>query len=943
MKTSLQPKGNDTLVGNNENNILIGGEGNDQLTGGIGYDILNGGSGQDDYIIQAGTIGDITVIKGFNTSSGEKIDISAMNNQISGFSSLIINYNKSGSAVITCPTGQQIIIEDVGNGSIGSGHFTGNASVYESGAGNDVLHGGNQNDYIKGNAGNDQLYGYGGMDTIDGGKGSDIIYDGAGNDSIIGGEGSDSFVIYAQESTMNGTTIIEHDIIADFDSSNTNEKLYITGYGNKDTAQKVLERAEQINDGIKLHLLDGKTVLLENVSKNDLTIDHFVVGDGSVKKRLHNKVNEITIDQNSKRKTAIDENKKLTDIDNEIKIKKYDIDIYHKNEEVIQANREKNIGSEFNISDSFSEIGEIDVKQINSEQFIVAWNEINGDTFDTHVQVFNQYGDAINEDTIISTRSMLDNHEDVAINNINNGKFKIGTVGEKNNVTQSSNWTTIQLNKNNEIEINELITNNVEQKTISKYELETLDIDLYGESTQDRIKQIQLYEDIVNEIKTPNYNKEYLTIDALDNGIALHLTSNIEGSFRLTSKKEQTYIRKMNADRDVDRYYEITSKYYKTIKSNLIIDLLMGDSHLDMINSNNDAQNMQTYNDLVSWESNEKNYKTIIHKVQNKRTNWDKNHVFTKYNETTKENPDTLSEPIKYNACGFEYKSGIGVCYQTLNGDNEIELRVKIKQNNGSDTDIKIHTMDRSSNETQFISKAHQLNDGRIIVIWTESDANGIGTKIKATIIDKDRNKKSDISIIENDNGYINDINIEYIGSTKFIITWTNINGQDGDGSGVYQQTINVIKTEDNKNSIESTDGNRNLVNIEYKGNQINKGLQMLDEDKAVFFWSDENEGLKGIVLQKDTQDSSSENNKHLNNTSDSFTINNRSSNLQVTSLGQKIFNNPTTESFINLSKENKDRYIKLKNNLKEMIEIKYEFIQKNKKITQMNIYKITI
>ena len=125
---------------------------------------------------------------------------------------------------------------------------------------------------------------------------------------------------------------------------------------------------------------------------------------------------------------------------------------------------------EFNIGNGKT-IGEVDVKQItigdsSEERFIVAWNEINENHFDTHVQIFNQYGEAISSDTIIeSNRESYNSNEDVAIINSGNGSYQIGIVGRTNEDDHSgkswlrrenTHWKKVSLTENNDhtIEIN---------------------------------------------------------------------------------------------------------------------------------------------------------------------------------------------------------------------------------------------------------------------------------------------------------------------------------------------------------------------------------------------------------------------------------------------------------------------------------------------------------
>ena len=54
-------------------------------------------------------------------------------------------------------------------------------------AGDDMLHGGIDNDILNGGKGSDLLYGYSGNDYLNGGRGGDNIYGGSGNDKLYGG------------------------------------------------------------------------------------------------------------------------------------------------------------------------------------------------------------------------------------------------------------------------------------------------------------------------------------------------------------------------------------------------------------------------------------------------------------------------------------------------------------------------------------------------------------------------------------------------------------------------------------------------------------------------------------------------------------------------------------------------------------------------------------
>src|SRR5206468_1069815 len=76
------------------------------------------------------------------------------------------------------------------NGFGGDDVFDNLTSVKSSafgGAGNDILRGGHNNDYLCGGAGNDELHGREGNDLMFGDAGDDLMRGGQGNDRMFGG------------------------------------------------------------------------------------------------------------------------------------------------------------------------------------------------------------------------------------------------------------------------------------------------------------------------------------------------------------------------------------------------------------------------------------------------------------------------------------------------------------------------------------------------------------------------------------------------------------------------------------------------------------------------------------------------------------------------------------------------------------------------------------
>jgi Ca2+-binding RTX toxin-like protein len=115
------------------------------------------------------------------------------------------------------------------------------------GVGNDLLLGGDGNDLLFGNMDNDQLYGGTGNDSLYGGKGNDLLFgeDGddilsgdLGADTLRGGQGNDTFVIGRRSDSFSaqtgqistgGATVLEADVIEDFNQFGQDQIKLIGG------------------------------------------------------------------------------------------------------------------------------------------------------------------------------------------------------------------------------------------------------------------------------------------------------------------------------------------------------------------------------------------------------------------------------------------------------------------------------------------------------------------------------------------------------------------------------------------------------------------------------------------------------------------------------------------------------------------------------------------
>ncbi|MBT7082342.1 MAG: hypothetical protein HN929_12930, partial [Chloroflexi bacterium] len=159
-------KGDDTLLGNDEDNILTGGGGSDTIHGRDGDDILSGETGDD--TLYGGDGGDILsggqgddVIDGY-IMGGDSADDDGIDtvSYVEAESGVVINLSMSGTPQDT----QALGIDTLNNveGVMGSEY----------------------DDILTGNADNNILLGQSGNDIIQGGEGDDIMFGGEGFDFV---------------------------------------------------------------------------------------------------------------------------------------------------------------------------------------------------------------------------------------------------------------------------------------------------------------------------------------------------------------------------------------------------------------------------------------------------------------------------------------------------------------------------------------------------------------------------------------------------------------------------------------------------------------------------------------------------------------------------------------------------------------------------------------
>ncbi|QDL56146.1 calcium-binding protein [Rhodoferax aquaticus] len=232
--------GNDTMYGGAGNDTLTGDYGNDTLIGGVGNDILYGGLGNDTYVFKAGDGYDWISESDASTGNTDTVlftDIKSTD--ITGI------YNNGGSLRITYGStdvlnisgflasadyrmelfkfsdGVTWTVADIMarvsiQGTAGDDTMTGQDGqvnrMYGL-AGNDKITGSTKDDVLDGGAGNDTLTGDYGNDTLIGGVGNDILYGGLGNDTYVfkAGDGYD-WISENDASTGNTDTVLFTDI-----------------------------------------------------------------------------------------------------------------------------------------------------------------------------------------------------------------------------------------------------------------------------------------------------------------------------------------------------------------------------------------------------------------------------------------------------------------------------------------------------------------------------------------------------------------------------------------------------------------------------------------------------------------------------------------------------------------------------------------------------------
>jgi len=273
-------EGSDALFGGNGFDILHGGAGRDYLTGGAGNDFLDGGEDGDVYLYYSVANDGFDEIRDTGTSG--RVIILAADDSVElglGMSFSIDN----GIEIISKGRSSDLTIQgsDEGNNwDFTSVLLYGIASI-NSGDGMDIVRGNDRADTINGEAGHDQLYGGGRGDILSGGDDSDFLFGEEGADFLYGDAGNDILTGGLDNDTLTGGTGYDifvigpdsgRDVVTDF---NVDEDLIDLSAYNSDVSEL---RYSQNSEGITL-FMGTSSVFLENVFRDDLTVDHFIFVD----------------------------------------------------------------------------------------------------------------------------------------------------------------------------------------------------------------------------------------------------------------------------------------------------------------------------------------------------------------------------------------------------------------------------------------------------------------------------------------------------------------------------------------------------------------------------------------------------------------------------------------------------------------------------------------
>ncbi|MGC6366894.1 MAG: tandem-95 repeat protein [Candidatus Marinamargulisbacteria bacterium] len=246
------------------------------------------------------------------------------------------------------------------------------------------------------------------------------------------------------------------------------------------------------------------------------------------------------------------------------------------------------------------------------------------------------------------------------------------------------------------------------------------------------------------------------------------------------------------------------------------------------------------------------------------RKSW-KTHWGDKHSESSTKTVTGYPGPfsVPYDPVTFDMGNNVGILHQVAQGE-AVQLRLQIvNKNTGAhvaDSTIGSYYIEEGNQayRSYINMDAAQLDDGRIVVVWTNLDSSARGYQINAKVLSANgQNESSNHTIVVPNNGYgVTDIQMAKLTEGKFAITWSSTGGQDGSGDGVYSQIIAVTGAP-GKSVIERV-GEDGLISVETEGNQANRDILNLADDEVVFFYYDNaSKSIKGRVLRENTETNS--------------------------------------------------------------------------------------
>lgn len=276
-------QGNDTFNAGNGDDVLRGGDGRDQGTmsggndrafGGAGDDVIRGGSGNDmldggdgndrllmelgDDIVFGGAGDDLIFERANHLKAGDRIhggegDGDTLIVQSAGALDLTLLDAFTGIERVKVAAGQIITATD------DSIQWTGRsgAETYNLGAGDDVVKAGGGNDIINGGAGDDVLIAHDGDDRLSGGTGNDQLLGSTGNDTFVFGPGG-------------GVDTV-------FDFTNGVDLIDVSGYGYNSFVNNIAPRIDTVNGSAVIDFASGDRAILKGVSASDLDAADFIL------------------------------------------------------------------------------------------------------------------------------------------------------------------------------------------------------------------------------------------------------------------------------------------------------------------------------------------------------------------------------------------------------------------------------------------------------------------------------------------------------------------------------------------------------------------------------------------------------------------------------------------------------------------------------------------